>query len=139
MRNLLGLIVSASVLGGCWGAPPDEKLLTGLCQDIFVGDEEIVTMLARESGADLETFCTCYAATIVTDPAQTSVHKDVINAIAVAREETSGGAETAAERVEEMIQSGEIDTFTEDQLEETGEAFQRISEGMKDNGGACPA
>lgn len=138
MKRLIGLAVSVSVLSACWGAPPNEKILTGLCQDAFVGDEQIANMLAGESGTDLDTFCSCYAATIVTDPVKTSLHKDVLNAIAVAREGASRGAEDAADRVEDLIESGEIDTFTEDHLEATGDELQRISESMNENGGVCP-
>jgi len=138
MRTPFAITLSAVLLGGCFGAPPNEKLLAGLCQDIFVGDTEVIGMLAGEAGTDIDTYCNCYAASIVSDLAKTSVHKDVLNEIAVAREGTMRGAEDAAGHVEELIKSGEIDTFTEDQLDAIGEDFQRISEAMNENGGACP-
>lgn len=139
MKTLCAMTLSAVLLGACWGAPPNEKLLNGSCLDVFTGDVEITRILAGEAGTDLNSFCSCYAASIVTDTAKTSLHKDVASAIAEARRGTTRGAEEAAEHVEELIQSGEIDTFTEDQMDAVGEDFQRISEAMAENGGACPA
>ena len=130
---------SAILLGARWGAPPNEKLLTGLCQVIFVGDSDVINQLTRDTGADLDEFCTCYAATIVFLPAKVPLHKDVSSAISEARMGTSLDAEGAAERVEEMIQSGEIDTFTEDQLSDVGDDYQDVASSMEDNGGTCPA
>lgn len=138
MKTVYAMTLSAVLLGACWGAPPNQKLLNGLCQDVFVDDAEVTQILAGEAGTDLNGFCVCYAATIVADPVKTSLHKDVTNAIAEARKGTTRGAEDAAEHVEELIQSGVIDTFTEDQLDAVGGDFQRISEEMGENGGACP-
>lgn len=139
MKTLFAIAVSTVILSACNGAPPNEKILTGLCQDIFAGDDQIVRMLASDASTDLDGFCACYGATIAADAVKLPLHKDVVLAIAEARKSAGGGAEDAAEKVEEMIQSGEIDTFTEDQLDSTGDDFQRISEAMHENGGVCPA
>ncbi len=139
MKTLFAIAVSTMALSACNGAPPNEKILTGLCQDIFAGDDQIVRMLASDASTDLDGFCACYGTSIAADAVKLPLHKDVVMAIAVARKSDGGGAEDAAEKVEEMIQAGEIDTFTEAQLDETGEDFQRISEAMQANGGACPA
>lgn len=139
MMKIWMIAGSAMLLGACWGAPPNEKLLTGLCQDIFVGDTDVINQLTRDTGADLDEFCACYAATIVSQPTKIPLHKDVSSAISEARRGTSLDAEGAAERVEEMIQSGEIDTFTEDQLSEVGDDYQDVGSSMEDNGGTCPA
>ncbi len=139
MKSLFAIAVSTIILSACNGAPPNEKILTGLCQDIFAGDDQIVRMLASDASTDLDSFCNCYAATIAADAVKLPLHKDVVMAIAEARKSAGGGAEDAAGKVEEMIQSGEIDTFTEEQLDSTGDDFQRIAEAMNENGGSCPS
>jgi hypothetical protein len=139
MKSVFAIAVSTIILSACNGAPQNEKILTGLCQDIFAGDDQIVRMLASDASTDLDSFCNCYAATIAADAVKLPLHKDVVMAIAEARKSAGGGAEDAAGKVEEMIQSGEIDTFTEEQLDSTGDDFQLIAEAMNENGGSCPS
>jgi hypothetical protein len=136
---LLSLQRPLALAAGCNGAPPDEKILTDLCVGIFTGDAQITRLLAADANSDLDAFCACYGATIAADDAKLPLHKDVVGAIAEARTDTSMGAEDAAEAVEEMIRSGEIDTFTEEQLDSTGDDFQMVSELMGENGGQCLA
>lgn len=138
MLKLIMSIAGAAALTACWGAPPNEKILNQLCTDIFTGDEDIAAMLAAESGADLNSFCGCYAATIVAQPEKIDVHKDAVIAIAQVREDTDLGAEDAAQKVGSMIEAGEIDSFSEAQLDETGQDFQRVMGSMLDNDGVCP-
>ncbi|MCR9268367.1 MAG: hypothetical protein NXH72_00120 [Hyphomonadaceae bacterium] len=138
MKNTIIAAVSAVALGACWGAPPQEKILADLCQEVFVGDIEIVPEFADEFGADIPTFCACYAATIMSQPDKVDLHRDVSLAIAEARNGTARGTEEAAEHVEELIRNGEIDTFTEDQLMDVGSDYQRIGRSLSRNDGVCP-
>ena len=51
-----------------------------------------------------------------------------------------GGTGFVGQRlVQDLIEAGEIDTFTEAQLDSTGDDFQRISNDMGSAGGSCPA
>jgi len=138
MIKKIGVIVSAAAVTACWGAPPDEKILAGLCTDLITGDTRILEDIAGESGTDLDGFCACYAKTIVADPEKTALHKDAINAMVEARKDGDRGVEDAAEYVSSQIEAGEIDTFTAQQLDSTGRDYQDISEEMAAEGGVCP-
>lgn len=138
MIKKIGVIVSAAVVTACWGAPPDEKILAGLCTDLITGDTRILEDIAGESGTDLDGFCACYAKTIVADPEKTALHKDAISAMVEARKDGDRGVEDAAEYVSSQIEAGEIDTFTAQQLDSTGRDYQDISEEMAAEGGVCP-
>jgi hypothetical protein len=138
MIKHLCAIASTAALVACWGAPPNEKILNGLCLDVFEGDPDITALLAAESNADTESFCACYAATMMTMPDKIPLHKDAIYEIAQAREGTSLGAEDAAQKVGDLIEDGVIDTFTADQFDETGKDLQRVMGSMQDNDGICP-
>ena len=139
MKNYMIAAISAMALTACSGAPPDEKILTDLCQDVFSGDPDILAEIASESGASLDSFCVCYGETLAVDTAKIDVNKTVSLAIIEAREGTTLGAEDAAERVEEKIRSGEIDAITEDQLMQVGSDYQSIMRDMSRNEGTCPA
>ena len=138
MIKQIGIVVVAGALTACWGAPPNEKLLTGLCVDLISNDARILQDIAGEAGTDLDGFCGCYAKTMIADPVKTALHKDVIGAMVEARKDGDRGVEDAAQYVEGLIESGEIDTFTEQQLDSTGDDFQRISDDMRAEGGVCP-
>lgn len=138
MIRTLSVIAAASTLTACWGAPPDEEILSGLCVDLITGDERIIQDIAGESGTDLAGFCACYAKTIVADPDKTALHKDAIGAMVEARKDSNRGVEDAAEYVGSLIEAGEIDTFTERQLDSTGRDYQNVSEDMAAEGGICP-
>lgn len=139
MIKQIGLVVAGAALTACWGAPPNEKLLNGLCVDLLTGDERIVEDIVGSAQTDMAGFCSCYAATIVSDNAKTALHKDAINAMVEARKDGNRGVEDAARHVQDQIEAGEIDTFTEEQLDSTGDDFQRISNEMGSAGGSCPA
>ena len=139
MKNYIIAAVSGLALSACWGAPPNEKILTDLCQDVFSGDPDILREISDESGANLDSFCACYGQTLAAETSKIDVHKDVSMAIIESRDGTTFGAEDAAERVEERIRSGEIDTFTEDQLMEVGSDYQSVMRDMSRNDGVCPA
>lgn len=138
MLRIFMSIAGAFALTACWGAPPNEKILNQLCTDTFTGDAEINAVLTAESGADIDSFCSCYAATIVAQPNKIDLHKSAVLAIAQVREESDLGAEDAAKKVGSMIETGEIDGLSEEQLDETGQDFQRVMGSMLDNDGVCP-
>ena len=87
---------------------------------------------------DLDGYCSCYGATISADTTKLDLHKTVSLAIADARAGTNLDTEGGAEAVEELIRSGEIDTFTEDQLMQVGDEYQRLMYDMRRNDGVCP-
>ena len=138
MIKQLAILAAAGTLTACWGAPPDEKILNGLCVDLISGDSRIVEDIAGEAGTDLDGFCACYAKTIAADTAKTALHKDAISAMVAARTDGDRGVEAAAKHVESLIESGEIDTFTADQLDSTGDDYQLVSGEMRAAGGVCP-
>lgn len=138
MKNKMICGVALAALGACWGAPPNERILTQLCQDVFAGDAAIARDINERAGTDLDGFCVCYGATIAVDTAKLDVHKDVSLAIANARAGTDRDTEDGAEAVEDMIRSGEIDRFTEEQLMQVGDDYQDVMYGMSRNNGVCP-
>ena len=139
MIKPIAIIATIAALTACFGAPPNEKILTDLCTDLMTGDRRVSEDIAGEAGTDVAGFCGCYAQTIVADPVKTALHKDAISAMVEARKDSDRGVEDAAKFVQEQIKSGEIDTFTEEQLDSTGDDYQNISDIMSANGGSCPA
>ena len=139
MKNIGMIALCALAVSACWGAPPDEKILAGLCNDVFTGDAEIVSEISRDGSVDLETYCACYSATIVADASKIDLHKTVSIAIADARDGTNLGTEDGAERVEDLIRSGDITEFTEDDLSRVGEDYQSVMRDLSNSGGVCPA
>ncbi len=138
MKHTALAMAATILLTACFGAPPNEKILATGCQDIFRGDARIIQTIVTDAGTNLEDYCSCYAKTIVAGETKIDLHKDVVQALVLARNDGALGAEAAASIVEEQVESGEIDLFTEDQLDQTGEDFQQVSEEIGDNGGACP-
>ena len=139
MIKQIGILVASAALTACWGAPPDEKILNGLCVDLLTGDAEIVGDLTREAGTTIEPFCACYASKMIEDDAKLVLHKDAIFEMVTVRKEEGLGVEDAAKRVQELIEAGEIDAFDARQLDSTGRDYQDISEAIGENGGTCPA
>lgn len=138
MRNIFLIAASAIVLGACWGAPPNEKILTQQCFDLFDGDARTAGMVANDAGSDLESFCACYGAKVVGTPELIDLHKDIL----VTMNEIKGSGtdvEDAAEQVEEMTRDGRIDTFGEDDLEALGDYFTDLTVEMLGAGGTCPS
>ena len=138
MIRTFGVIASAAALTACWGAPPDEQILNGLCTDLITGDARILADIAGEADTDLDGFCACYAKTIIVDPEKTALHKDAISAMVAARKDRNIGVEDAAKHVATQIEAGEIDSFDARQLDSTGRDYQDISEEMAAAGGVCP-
>ncbi len=127
------------VLGGCWGAPPNEKILTQQCTTLF-SDPSMVDEIARElEGTTTEAFCACYASKVVTQD-NVDVHKDVLNAVNVTLEETGLGVEPAVEKIIADMKAGSgFDTFSEAELMSVGQYLDDLSDNMADAGGTCPA
>ena len=131
--------VAMIALGACWGAPPNEKILTDLCLDVFNGDAAILRDISDRAETDLEGFCACYGTRIAADTTKVDLHKSVSLAIADARAGTNLDTEGGAEAVEAQIQTGEIDTFTEEELMDVGDDYQRVMRDMRRNDGVCSA
>ena len=129
----------AVMLTACNGAPPNEKILGDLCTELFSGDARSEAMISGDAGTDVAEFCACYAAQTVSDPEATDLHKDILNQMTQIKTADSLNVEQTADRIEDSIESGAIDSFTEAQFEALGDEFQDLSRAIYDNGGSCPA
>ena len=139
MKYLTVTAAAVAILTACNGAPPNEKILTDLCTDLFSGDARLEAMISRDASTDVAAFCACYAAQTVSDPEATDLHKDILNEMTQIKAADGLDIEQTADRIEDAIDSGAIDTFTEAQFEALGDEFQELSSAMYDNGGSCPA
>lgn len=138
MKYIAAMFAAASVLTACNGAPPNEKLLTQLCTDVFEGDARTAGMIAGETGTDLETFCGCFATQTVAGETKIDLHKEILQTMVTIRTENNFDVERTADRVEDQIESGEIDGFTSEQFDELGDVFQDLSMEIGRANGACP-
>ncbi|MEL7030915.1 MAG: hypothetical protein AAGK80_01475 [Pseudomonadota bacterium] len=138
MKNIYLIASAAIVLGACWGAPPNEKILAQQCYDLFDGDARTEGMVRTDARSDLDGFCACYAAKVVGTPDLIDLHKDILVSMNEAKGEGSD-VEAAAEQVEAMTQDGRIDTFTGDDLDALGDYFRDLTVDMSGADGSCPA
>ena len=139
MKKLIAPLTSAILLSACWGAPPNERILTQLCTDLFEGDEHTERVITRQGQSDLASFCACYAAQVVTTPELIDKHKDILNVMNEVKESGADNVEDVAEQVEEMTKDGRVDTFTEAELEALGDYYQDLTGEMSSADGACPS
>ncbi len=138
MRHLIAAAAAISVITACGGAPPNEKILTDFCTDLFSGDSRSESMITGDAGTDVASFCACYATQTVADTETTALHKDILSEMVSIRTADDLNVEDTADRIEAGIESGTIDTFTEAQFDALGDEFQALSRAMYDNGGSCP-
>lgn len=138
MRHLIAATAAISMLTACGGAPPNEKILTDLCTDLFSGDARTEGMITSDAGTDLAGFCGCYAVQTVADPEATDLQKAILSEMTQIKNTDNLTVEQAADRIEDGLDSGAIDTFTEAQFDALGDSFQALSRDMYDNGGSCP-
>jgi|GEM_PF-2756200 len=138
MKYLFAAAASLAVLTACNGAPPDEQILTGACTDLFSGDPRSEGMISGDAGTDVASFCACFAAQSMTDPATTALHKDILVSMTEIQKADGLNVEDTADRIESAIEDGTIDTFTEAQFDELGDYFQDLAATMQENGGSCP-
>ncbi|MCR9194840.1 MAG: hypothetical protein NXH88_08920 [Hyphomonas sp.] len=138
MKHLFVATAAISLLSACGGAPPNEKILTDSCTELFSGDARSESMITEDAGTDVASFCACYAVQTVADTETTALHKDILTEMVSIK--TAGGlnVEDTADRIEDGIESGAIDTFSEAQFDALGDEFQALSRAMYDNGGSCP-
>lgn len=138
MKHLFVATAAISLLSSCGGAPPNEKILTDSCTELFSGDARSESMITEDAGTDVASFCACYAVQTVADTETTALHKDILTEMVSIK--TAGGlnVEDTADRIEDGIESGAIDTFSEAQFDALGDEFQALSRAMYDNGGSCP-
>lgn len=139
MKNLIAGITLPVLLAGCWGAPPNERILGQACLDLFSGDPDMTRNLLSENAViTVDGFCDCYASRSVAQTATIDLHKDVLNAINSTRAETGLGVEDAVKRIDEVKESdGAFETFTSQQLDDVGDFFQNVAASMGDSG-TCP-
>ncbi|MEM9571627.1 MAG: hypothetical protein AAF996_09180 [Pseudomonadota bacterium] len=138
MKRALITIAVAAILGGCWGAPPNEQILDQQCQDLFGDDARTLGMIKNQAESDLAGFCGCYASKTVQANGLIDKHKDMLVTMNELKK-NGGDVESAAEQIEDMTKDGRITTFTEAEFEALGDFFQELSGEMGSAGGACPA
>ncbi|MEL7108027.1 MAG: hypothetical protein AAGJ68_03535 [Pseudomonadota bacterium] len=138
MKRLFATIASVAVLGACWGAPPNESILSAQCEALFEGDARTMSRITNQAETTLTGFCDCFAAQAMKSPDLVDTYKDVLIAMNEAKED-GGDVEAAAERIEEMTRDRSITTFSEDDLEGLGDFFQDLSVDLATAGGTCPA
>lgn len=138
MKYLIAATAAITMLTACGGAPPNEKILADLCTDLFTGDERSEGMITSDAGTDVASFCDCYAAQTVADAEATELHKTILSEMTEIKNADGLNVEQAADRIEDRIDSGAIDTFSDAQFDALGDTFQDLSRAMYDNGGNCP-
>ena len=139
MKYLLAPIAAATILSGCFGAPPNEKILTDLCVELFEGDPRSLTMISGDTGSDLPTFCGCFASQTVAEESNIDMRKEILVKMTAVREANGFDVEATAEQIQEQVRSGEIDSFTESDFDDLGDYFRDLSTDMSDTSGICPA
>ena len=139
MKHILAPLAAVTVLVGCFGAPPNEKILTDLCVDLFEGDARSLTMIAGDTGSDLPTFCGCFATRTVAEATKIELRKEILETMTTIRGTNSLDVEDTADRIEAQLESGEITSFTENDFDDLGDHFRDLSIDMSDTNGACPA
>ena len=138
MKHLIAATAAISVLTACGGAPPNEKILTDLCTDLFTGDARLEGMISQDGGTDVAGFCGCFAAQSVANAETIDLHKSILVEMTEIKKAGSLDVEDTADRVIEGIQSGAIDSFDEAQFDALGDSFQDLSTAMYDSDGSCP-
>ena len=138
MKRLFATMALAGVLSACWGAPPNESILSAQCETLFEGDAQTMGRITNQAETTLTGFCDCFVSQAMSSPEKVDTFKDVLIAMNEAKEQ-GGNVEAAAERVEEMTRDGRITHFTEDDLEALGDFFQELSGDLGTASGTCPA
>lgn len=139
MIKKLAIIAAASALTACWGAPPNERLLTQQCIDLFDGDSRSERMISDDAKTDTASFCACYAAQAVTNGVVTDLHKDILVTMNEIKSADNLDVEDTADRIDEALEAGDITSFTEIEFEGLGDYFQALASSMNETGGSCPA
>ncbi len=139
MKHIWIAAATISMLAACNGAPPNEKILTELCTDLFTGDARAESMIRSDAGTDLASYCACYAVQTVADGPTTDLHKEILVAMTDIKKTDSLDVEEAANRIESGLDSGALDGFNEEQFEALGEYFEDLAGEMYEAGGTCPA
>ncbi|MEO0607568.1 MAG: hypothetical protein AAFY82_05005 [Pseudomonadota bacterium] len=138
MKHLIAAVAAITVMTACNGAPPNQKVLTDLCSDLFVGDTRTAGMITGEAGTDLATFCSCFAAQTVAEADKIDVHKDILLTMVEIRSAGNLTVEDTADALEAKFDSGDIDGISEQDFDDLGDYFQDLSIEMKAAGGTCP-
>lgn len=137
MKTLAIAIAALTLIASCRGAPPNEKILTEGCTALMQNDPEIMQGMLEMSGTTLDKFCPCYAKTIIAGETKIDLHKDVLSLIVETRQANNIGVEDAVDLIETRIESGEIDLFTAEELDSTGDDFQAVAGSFAPDG-VCP-
>lgn len=139
MKYLCSAAAAAFVLSACNGAPPNEEILSQLCTDLFDGDTRSITMITEDTGADLATFCGCFAEQTVAEGTKIDLYKDILVQMTDLQSAENLDVDDTADLIEDKLESGEIDSFNENDFESLGDYFQDLAINMGGTNGACPA
>jgi len=139
MKQLFATVAAMTLISGCFGAPPNEKILTNSCAELFVGDERIAAQIAGDAGTGLDDFCGCFAAKTVAESRNVDLYKDIFSAMLEIRSGQSLSVEETAEALEVKLSTGAVEGIAETELYDLGEDFRKLAQKMSDAGGVCPA
>lgn len=138
MKHLIAAAAAISIMTACYGAPPNEKILTDFCGDLFDGDGRTAEMITSEAGTDLATFCSCFGAQTVAEEDKIDLYKDILLNMVQVRSAGNLSVEETADQIEDQLESGELEGFSEQDFDDLGDEFQDLASEMKSAGGTCP-
>ena len=139
MIRQIAILAAAGALTACWGAPPNDKILTQQCVDLFEGDPRSEGMISGNGQTDVASFCACYATQALSNGAVVDLHKEILVTMNEIKSADGLDVEDTADRIEDGLESGDITSFTEIEFEGLGDYFQALAANMSDAGGSCPA
>ncbi len=138
MKKFAAIIAATVTLSACFGAPPNEKILTDFCTDLFAGEEQTATRIAQTTGGSLETYCGCFASQTIAEGKDIDLYKDVLLAMNELRTGENLTLDDTAEEVERRLASGELEGFTAQDLGRLDDTFRDLLTDMMDSNGTCP-
>lgn len=138
MKKFAAIIATTVTLSACFGAPPNEKILTDFCTDLFAGEEQTATRIAETTGGSLETYCGCFASQTVSEARNIDLYKDILLSMTELRDAEKLTLDETAEEIERRLDAGEIEGFAEDDLGSLDDAFRDLLTDMMGSNGTCP-
>lgn len=137
MKYALPFALCASLaVSGCGGSSVDPQ---AACVAMITGDTMIETDL-EGIGADVESYCSCFEATLSTRPETTQdVVVKVVSRIAEIREADGVSLEDAAQQIEDRAggDGANAPAITEAEFELAGEFVDDVRDDLEDNAGQC--
>lgn len=137
-QHIVALSAALVLVGGCWGAPPNAKILTQQCETLFSEPDLARQAASNLNGVSIEDFCGCYGQTASAEEgALVDLHKEVLLLLNNTVETEGITVEDAAKMIEAKVESGEVTSFTERELDDVGDYLQDVAERIANNNGVC--